>query len=152
MNRIQGISHPDFVLANGFPENSDANFVWRKTLISDVAQYGSPSVFAYTPSRTTKMLHISERKVLIDYSFFALSWKAPQEVDSNYRENLRQMYTKDLQLLLHCLLPRFHQIIQKCLDSIKGILSLPMLLLHRDFGNCNIMVDGTSCHLTGIID
>lgn len=61
------------------------------------------------------------------------------------------MYTKDLQLLLHCLPLRFHQIIQKCLSSIKGILSLPMVLLHRDFGTCN-MVDGTSCHLTGIID
>lgn len=55
MNRIPGISHLDFVLANGFTENSDENFVWRKTLMSDVARYGSPSVFPYTPSRTTKM-------------------------------------------------------------------------------------------------
>ena len=39
MNRIQGISYLDFVLANGFPENSDENFNWRKTLMSDVAQY-----------------------------------------------------------------------------------------------------------------
>lgn len=36
MNRIQGISYLDFVLANGFPENSDKNFVWRKTLMADV--------------------------------------------------------------------------------------------------------------------
>jgi len=55
MNRIPGISYLDFVLANGFPENSDENFVWRKTLMSDVARYGSPSVFPYAPNRTTKM-------------------------------------------------------------------------------------------------
>lgn len=35
---------------------------------------------------------------------------------------------------------------------MEAILSLPMVLLHRDFGTCNIMVDGMSCHLTGIID
>ena len=35
---------------------------------------------------------------------------------------------------------------------MEAILSLPMVLLHRDFGTCNIMVDGTSCRLTGIID
>ncbi len=54
MNRIQGISYLDFVLANGFLENLDENFVWRKTLMSDVAGYSSPSVFPYTPNRTTK--------------------------------------------------------------------------------------------------
>ena len=55
MNRIPGISYLDFVLANGFPENSDENFVWRKTLMSDVARYSSPSVFSYTSNRTIKM-------------------------------------------------------------------------------------------------
>jgi len=29
---------------------------------------------------------------------------------------------------------------------------MPMVLLHPDFGSCNIMVDKTSCHLPGIID
>jgi hypothetical protein len=86
------------------------------------------------------------------YRFFALSWKTPQEVDSDYRENLRRTYSKDLRLLLHCLPPRFHQIIQKCLSSMEPILSLPMVLLHRDFGTCKIIVDRTSCRLTGIID
>lgn len=33
-----------------------------------------------------------------------------------------------------------------------SILSLPIVLLHRDFGTCNIMVDETSCHLVGVID
>lgn len=82
----------------------------------------------------------------------ALSWKTPQVVQSDYRENLRRSYIKDLQLLLQCLPPRFHQIIEKCLDSLEAILSLPMVLLHRDLGVCNIMVDRTSCHLTGVID
>jgi hypothetical protein len=27
MNRIPGISYLDFILANGFPENSDENFI-----------------------------------------------------------------------------------------------------------------------------
>jgi len=35
---------------------------------------------------------------------------------------------------------------------METILSLPMVLLHYDFGTCNIMVDGTSCCLTRIID
>jgi hypothetical protein len=54
MNRIQGISYLDFVLANGFPENEE-NFLWRKTLLSDVARYSSPSVFPYPSNRTIKM-------------------------------------------------------------------------------------------------
>lgn len=88
----------------------------------------------------------------MDYSFFALSWKAPQEIDSDYRENLRRTYTNELQLLLHSLPPRFRQIIVNCLDSVEAILSLPMVLLHRDFSQCNIMVNETTCHLTGVID
>jgi hypothetical protein len=55
INRIQGISYLDFVLANGFPENSDENFIWRKTLISDVVRYSSSSVFPYPSNRTIKM-------------------------------------------------------------------------------------------------
>lgn len=41
MNRIQGISYLDFVLANGFPENSDENLAWRKTIMLDLARYGT---------------------------------------------------------------------------------------------------------------
>lgn len=55
MNRIQGIGYLDFVLANGFPENSDKNFIWRTTLMSDVAQYSSPSVVPHPSNRTIKM-------------------------------------------------------------------------------------------------
>ncbi|KAG9229005.1 hypothetical protein BJ875DRAFT_411631 [Amylocarpus encephaloides] len=122
MDRVQGISHLDFILSHDSPDNSDENFVWRKTLMKDVGH------------------------------FFALSWKAPQEADLAYRQNLRREYFTDLQLLLDSLPARFHPSIQKCLDSIEEVLSLPMILLHRDFGTCNIMVDEKSCHLTGVID
>lgn len=33
-----------------------------------------------------------------------------------------------------------------------GILSLPMVLLHQDFGSSNIIVDEATCHLVGVID
>lgn len=32
------------------------------------------------------------------------------------------------------------------------ILSLPMVLLHRDLGSCNIIVDEATCRLIGVID
>ncbi|KJZ71482.1 hypothetical protein HIM_09121 [Hirsutella minnesotensis 3608] len=83
--------------------------------------------------------------------FFATSWNAPQEVDTVYRRQLREQFTNDLNRLLSALPHRFHQIIQNCLQSIVDVLSLPMVLLHRDFGECNIMVD-EACHLTGVID
>ena len=45
MNRIKGISHLDFVLADKLPENSDQNLIWRNTIVSDVARYEpSPSI------------------------------------------------------------------------------------------------------------
>ncbi|KXX83352.1 hypothetical protein MMYC01_200087 [Madurella mycetomatis] len=122
MSRVQGISHLDFILAHSLPENSPQNFTWRKNLIADVAR------------------------------FFALAWKAPQDTDQAYRDDLRHRYEKELRLLLASLPDRFHPIIQMSLNAIPAILSLPMVLLHKDFGTCNIMVDNTSCHLVGVID
>lgn len=58
----------------------------------------------------------------------------------------------DLQLLLVALPSRFQPIIQTCIDSIDDILSLPMVLLHRDLGSCNILVDKATCHLVSVID
>ncbi|RFU80416.1 vegetative incompatibility het-e-1 [Trichoderma arundinaceum] len=83
MSRIRGITHLDFILAHGYPENSPNNRVYRKTLMADVA--------------------------------------------------------RELSLLLSALPGRFHPIIQKCIGSVDAILSLPMVLLHRDFGYSNIM-------------
>ena len=82
----------------------------------------------------------------------ALSWKTPQEVSHEYRESLRYKYIADLQILLSSLPERFHQVIRRCLDEMDKVLSLPMVLLHHDFGTSNILVDEKSCHLTGVID
>ena len=39
MNRIKGVTHLDFILAKGFPNNSPEVSAYRKTLIADVARY-----------------------------------------------------------------------------------------------------------------
>ncbi|KAL9115811.1 MAG: hypothetical protein Q9227_000179 [Pyrenula ochraceoflavens] len=122
MSRVQGVSHLDFILARNQPENSPENFAWRKKLIADTAR------------------------------FFALAWKTPQHVDQAFRNDLRHRYEKELQLLLASLPQRFRPIIQNSLDSMPAILSLPMVLLHKDFGTCNIMVDNASGSLVGVID
>ncbi|KAI0870087.1 hypothetical protein GGS24DRAFT_493269 [Hypoxylon argillaceum] len=46
---------------------------------------------------------------------------------------------------------RFRPFIEWSLDSIPAIFSLPMVLLHRDFGDCNIIVDNVSCRLIGVV-
>ncbi|KAI1819288.1 hypothetical protein F4861DRAFT_150682 [Xylaria intraflava] len=122
MTRLQGISQLDFLLAKDVPENSPEWFAWRNTLITDMAR------------------------------FFAVSWKHPQNVSSVYLENLRNKCEKELRLLLGALPERFHPVIKKSLDSIPAIFSLPVVLLHKDFGSCNVMVDDSSCHLIGVID
>lgn len=38
MGRIRGMTHSDFILAHGFPENSPDNILWRRNLMGDVAQ------------------------------------------------------------------------------------------------------------------
>lgn len=45
MSRMRGMTHLDFILAHGFPENSPDNLVWRQNLIGDIAQYVSPVNF-----------------------------------------------------------------------------------------------------------
>jgi hypothetical protein len=84
--------------------------------------------------------------------FFAFAWRAPQDIDQAHRDSLRRRYEKELRLLFVSLPDRFRPIIQNSLDSMEAIFSLPMVLLHKDFGICNIMVDSTSCHLVGVID
>ncbi|KAK4073628.1 hypothetical protein Trihar35433_3102 [Trichoderma harzianum] len=122
MRRMQGITHLDFILAHGLPDNSQEKIAWRKTFMTDIAR------------------------------FFVISWQNPLKVDSAYRDQLGQTYTKQLRVLLSALPNRFHAIIEHCIRSIDDVLSLPMVLLHRDFSTCNIMVDETSCHLVGVID
>jgi hypothetical protein len=133
----------DFILAQS-GHNTPEWFVWRKTLMADVARYNSlPLILPISCSGVT---------TLISCSFLAVSWKSPQQVDPAYRNHLRQGYVKELGLLLSSLPARFHPAIQSCINSMDDILSLPMVLLHQDFGWSNIMVDEASCHLVGVID
>ncbi|KAF9894418.1 hypothetical protein FE257_007921 [Aspergillus nanangensis] len=124
MSRVKGMSYLDFLLANNsdIPENSPQFSLWRKNLITDIAR------------------------------FFALSWKAPQTIDQSYRHRLYDQCQKEFQLLLTSLPARFHPFIRHSLNSLPAIFSLPMVLLYRDFGVCNIMVDKTSCNLVGVVD
>ncbi|KAJ5718514.1 hypothetical protein N7488_004160 [Penicillium malachiteum] len=124
MNRMPGISHLAFILAHNsdVPENSPEFSYWRQNLVADNAK------------------------------FFALSWKFPQDVDQTYRESLDHQYERDLSLLLESLPTRFHPLIKKSLDSLPAIFSLPMVLLHNDFGSFNMLVDENSCNLLGVID
>lgn len=82
----------------------------------------------------------------------ALSWNSPQSVSAAYREDLRSAYGRDLELLRSGLPKRFTPIVQRCIDNLDAIFELPMALLHKDFGECNIMVDEQTCHLVGVID
>lgn len=38
MSRVKGVTHLDFILKNGFPEDSADNMRWRKNLMAGVAQ------------------------------------------------------------------------------------------------------------------
>ncbi|KAM4056074.1 phosphotransferase enzyme family protein [Hirsutella rhossiliensis] len=122
MTRVRGLSHMDFILAHGFPNNSPENMACRKNLIQDVAR------------------------------FFALAWKAPQEVDQAYCNHMAETFEQDLQILLVNLPERFHPIIRATLASLPSIFSLPMVLQHEDFSSCNIIVEEPSSHLVGVID
>ncbi|KAK3298466.1 uncharacterized protein B0H64DRAFT_75799 [Chaetomium fimeti] len=122
MTRIRGMSRLDFILAHGFPENSPENMARRKNLIQDVAR------------------------------FFAIAWKAPQAVEQDYLDHMAETFEKELQILLVALPDRFHPIIRATLAALPSICSLPTVLLHKDFGDCNIMVEDETCRLVGVID
>ncbi|GES63522.1 hypothetical protein ATEIFO6365_0007020900 [Aspergillus terreus] len=124
MSRIRGITYLDFILAHNsqVPENSVEFSSWRKNLVIDVAR------------------------------FFALSWKSPQDVDHSYSDSLHHQYKRDLELLLISLPDRFRPLIQRSISSLPSIFSLPMVLLHKDFGVRNIIVNETSCNLVGVVD
>lgn len=65
---------------------------------------------------------------------------------------MRERYEKDLRRLLIALPHRFHSLTQDALEAMPSIMSLPKILLHKDFSICNIIVDDKTGHLTGVID
>lgn len=132
-SRVQGISSLDFILAHNtqVPENSPQSSSWRKTLVADIAKYAECSHILVT--RTTNGLLLGAITPGCSVRFFALSWNGPQSAGKIYRDKLDR-YKEELGLLLVSLLSRFHPIIQKFLGSLLAIFSLPMVLLHKDFG------------------
>ena len=82
----------------------------------------------------------------------AASWNAPQNLSSERKDDLRHKYVHELHILLDTLPIRFHSSIKRCLNSMDEIFSLPMVLLHGDFGCSNILVEEHSCHLIAVID
>lgn len=143
MDRVRGISYLDFILAHtsSLSENSPEFSSWRRNLMTDIAR----QVYFGTTATINCSWSISAR-------FFALSWKNPQEVDQSYRDGLLDRYRGELTLLLTALPSRFHPFIQRSLDSLPAIFSLPMVLLHKDFGACNILVNESTCNLVGVVD
>ncbi|CRK19066.1 hypothetical protein HYQ45_006421 [Verticillium longisporum] len=118
MTRIRGISYLDFKRFHRSPENLPERKAYRKNLMQDVAR------------------------------FFALAWKAPQEVGRADRDRITRIFQKELHMLLVALPDRLHPIIRTTLASLPSIFSLPIVLLHKDFGDCNIIVEEESCHLS----
>lgn len=59
---------------------------------------------------------------------------------------------RDLKALRGAFSGPLSPIIADCVTSIDDIMSLPMVLLHRDFGCCNMLVNETTCHLQGVVD
>ncbi|KAJ5709144.1 hypothetical protein N7493_010478 [Penicillium malachiteum] len=122
MSRVKAISHLDFILAHNLPSDSVDFCMWRQNLIADIA------------------------------GFLGLAWKHPQPYSPSAREAKFQRYEKDLRQLLVALPSRFQPIIQQSIDALPAILSLPMVLIHKDFGVPNVMVDDKYNHLVGVID
>ncbi|KAL8330755.1 hypothetical protein RB593_001637 [Gaeumannomyces tritici] len=119
MPRLPGVTHIEFILAHGFPENSPENKARRKVLVQDFAR------------------------------FFALAWKAPQKVNQNSRDRMSATFEKELQQLLASLPDRFHPIIRATLAFLPRIFALPMVLTHKDLGLGKVMVHEASCHFGG---
>ncbi|KAM3516438.1 hypothetical protein NHJ13051_009914 [Beauveria bassiana] len=122
MTRMPGITQLDFVLSRPVAQSSAEFFPFRRNFFTGVA------------------------------SFFAKSWLAPQQVSSSYRDDLKSSYLRDLRALEQGLPEKFKPTVQDCLRCLDDIMVLPMALLHKDFGACNLLVNPDSCHLTGVID
>ncbi|OAQ95666.1 hypothetical protein LLEC1_06488 [Akanthomyces lecanii] len=122
MTSMPGITQLNFVLSRTVKQSSPDLFPLRQIFFADVA------------------------------SFFAQSWLAPQNASSEYRDTLRAGYLGDLQALHKGLPERFKPAVDTCLRALDSIMALPMVLLHKDFGSCNLLVDKDLCHLTGVID
>ncbi|OAA63964.1 Aminoglycoside phosphotransferase [Cordyceps fumosorosea ARSEF 2679] len=89
---------------------------------------------------------------LMSRIFLAQSWLQPQPVPPEHRDKIKAEYKHDLGRLHSSVPERFWPHVETCLVSLDAIMSLPMALVHRDFGACNVLVDAETCHLRGVID
>ncbi|KAJ6169205.1 hypothetical protein N7497_002048 [Penicillium chrysogenum] len=119
---VMGRVKVGFILAHNLPEDSLEYCTWRENLVSDIA------------------------------GFLGLAWKSSLDVNPSDREAMFRRYEKDLRQLLAALPSRFRPVIQQSIDSLPAIFSLPMVLVHKDFGVNNVMVDAVDNHLVGVID
>jgi aminoglycoside phosphotransferase (APT) family kinase protein len=46
---------------------------------------------------------------------------------------------------------RFHAVIRGLLAPLPGVMALPMVLLHKDLVDRNIIVEEASCRLVGVL-
>ncbi|QBZ53305.1 hypothetical protein PoMZ_08981, partial [Pyricularia oryzae] len=79
-------------------------------------------------------------------------WKSSLPADQAWRDSEEQACRRELRQLLEALPDRFHAIVKQTLESLPKIFSLPVVLIHGDFGFSNIFVDEPDCHLVGVVD
>lgn len=56
MNRIKGVTHLDFILSIGFPENSQTVFAYRNNLITDVTKYAMLPIYSRSNAKRAQVL------------------------------------------------------------------------------------------------
>ncbi|KAG7125811.1 hypothetical protein HYQ44_000851 [Verticillium longisporum] len=126
---------------------------FKQQLGEDCTTPGREPLLVYVMAQNSPERKACRKNLMQDVArFFALAWKAPQEVGRTDCDCMAEIFQKELQMLLIALPDQLHPIIRATLASLPSILSLPMVLLHKDFGDCNIIVEEESCHLVGVID
>ncbi|KAK3983880.1 hypothetical protein QBC44DRAFT_346383 [Cladorrhinum sp. PSN332] len=100
-----------------------------------------------TDGKEPLYIYVMTRMRGINQLDFILAYSKPE--NSLEWDKLRVSYEKDIGLLLISLPERFRPVIQQTIDSIPAIVNLPIVLLYKDFGSCNIMVDSASYHFIG---
>lgn len=113
---------------------------------------GKEPLYIYLTNRLRGVTQLDFNLILTAIASLPSHGNPPQVIDLSYRNRMSKAYSSELHLLVAGLPARFHATIKRYINSADAILSLHMILLLQDFGDCNIMVDGTTCHLVGVID
>ncbi|OQE28130.1 hypothetical protein PENFLA_c005G08840 [Penicillium flavigenum] len=87
-----------------------------------------------------------------NHEFLGLAWKNFQRVNPSDREAMFQRYESDLRQLFAAPPSCFRPVIQQSIESLLAIFSLLMVLVHKDVGVNDVMVDADDNHLVGVID